>query len=309
MVSFCDGEDPHFRKAVFDPAHCPADCPRPCELICPADAIAMTPVAIGVLESRCYGCGRCLPVCPIQTIHTRSTAVSPAAIAPELLPQVDAIEIHTQINREDAFLALWHQLQPWVGHLKLLAISCPDGEGVIPYLWRLYEALQPLPIPLIWQTDGRPMSGDIGDGTTHATVRFGQKVLAQGPPGFVQLAGGTNGYTVPKLHQLGWLRQKTEIAQETAIAQGPRPRFGGVAYGSYARRLLSEVLEADATDSSATAPGDRRPFKLEEHPDQLQHAIAIAQHLMLPLKRPAEFLARSPVECPVRGIGPPLPHG
>ncbi|MCP2729803.1 4Fe-4S ferredoxin, partial [Symplocastrum sp. BBK-W-15] len=39
MVSINDGEDPHFRKAEFDPDFCPADCPRPCEKICPAQAI------------------------------------------------------------------------------------------------------------------------------------------------------------------------------------------------------------------------------------------------------------------------------
>ena len=61
MVSMSAGEDPHFRKAWFDPAICPADCPRPCEHICPADAIDES----GVIRDRCYGCGRCLPVCPL----------------------------------------------------------------------------------------------------------------------------------------------------------------------------------------------------------------------------------------------------
>jgi Fe-S-cluster-containing hydrogenase component 2 len=39
MVSLNDDQDPHFRKAVFDPVRCPAECPRPCETICPAAAI------------------------------------------------------------------------------------------------------------------------------------------------------------------------------------------------------------------------------------------------------------------------------
>jgi len=34
---------------------------------------------------------------------------------------------------------------------------------------------QPPTLSLIWQTDGRPMSGDIGDGTTIAAVKLGQK--------------------------------------------------------------------------------------------------------------------------------------
>ena len=39
MVSLNDGEDPHFRKAEFNSQDCPSDCSRPCEKICPAQAI------------------------------------------------------------------------------------------------------------------------------------------------------------------------------------------------------------------------------------------------------------------------------
>ncbi|HBL14799.1 MAG TPA: 4Fe-4S ferredoxin, partial [Cyanobacteria bacterium UBA11162] len=56
-----------------------------------------------------------------------------------------------------------------------------------------------------WQTDGRPMSGDIGIGATRAAVKLAQKVLAAGLPGYVQLAGGTNHHTVSKLKTLGLL--------------------------------------------------------------------------------------------------------
>ncbi|CAM9692316.1 unnamed protein product, partial [Laminaria digitata] len=61
----------------------------------------------------------------------------------------------------------------------------------------------------VWQTDGRPMSGDTGRGATTACVRLAQKVLATEavPFGdgqhFVQLAGGTNDRTAPKLLELG----------------------------------------------------------------------------------------------------------
>ena len=85
--------------AAFDPSLCPPDCPRPCVRICPAAAIHMphpspavspasdmprrhvdtsaaTPsvAAIGSQEGvqpdRCYGCGRCVPVCPHGLIGT-----------------------------------------------------------------------------------------------------------------------------------------------------------------------------------------------------------------------------------------------
>ena len=39
MVSVSDGKDVHFRKAYFDPEKCPETCSRPCEKVCPANAI------------------------------------------------------------------------------------------------------------------------------------------------------------------------------------------------------------------------------------------------------------------------------
>lgn len=320
MVSLNDGEDPHFRKAEFDPMGCPSDCPRPCETICPADAIgflgdrpngrlpgaqsqAEMEQAIGVISDRCYGCGRCLPVCPIQHITTRSYVSTPSAIAPLVLQAgVDAVEIHTQVGRLPDFQRLWQAIAPHLDRLKLVAISCPDGEGVLDYLRSLADLMTPLPCPLIWQTDGRPMSGDIGPGATRAAVKFGQKVLAAGLPGFVQLAGGTNHSTVPKLQALGLLGPDAYPAQ-----------IAGVAYGSYARRLLTPVLEKLSTsppmlfttlstnplawvDPASAPPQPDRwtesvlPTRLETFPALLWEAVELASSLVCQLKSPRSSL-------------------
>lgn len=288
MVSLNDGEDPHFRKAEFDAAKCPADCVRPCESICPAGAIAFNRDHnnfSGVIDDLCYGCGRCLTVCPIQQISTRSYVFTPAAIAPLVLAGVDAVEIHTQVGRLTDFKRLWQAIAPSLDQLKLVAISCPDGEELIDYLWALYELISPLPCPLVWQTDGRPMSGDIGDGATRATVRLGQKVLAAKLPGYVQLAGGTNSYTVSKLVKQGLLRERAALSNQRDVVTNqninysdtcvgnasvltvgvPQPvdtttqppyRVAGIAYGSYARTLLAPVLDQlaqrNAEDSSVS---------------------------------------------------------
>lgn len=272
MVSVNDGEDPHFRKAEFDPAVCPADCPRPCETICPAQAIVFEQSLpsggiSGVLSDRCYGCGRCLPVCPIGQITTRSHVTSPAAVAALVLQMgVDAIEIHTQVGRLEAFRQLWAEILPWLSHLKVVAISCPDDEGLIEYLWALYEVMSPLPCSLIWQTDGRPMSGDIGTGATRAAIRLGQKVLAAKLPGYVQLAGGTNHHTVPKLRSLNLLN--------TRAADSPGRYIAGVAYGSYARTLLLPVLNQL----------EARSIRLEMIPELLWQAVERANSLVSQLK-------------------------
>jgi Fe-S-cluster-containing hydrogenase component 2 len=261
MVSFNDGEDPHFRKAIFDPDFCAIDCPRPCEKVCPTDAIQFSNDYNGVISNLCYGCGRCLPLCPVQIIHTREQVYVPEDIFDQVLNQkVDAIEIHTQPNRTKEFTAFWQRLSPIIPKLKLVAVSFPDCENLHDYLLSLLEGMQPTPRSLIWQTDGRPMSGDIGDGATRAALQLGQKVLNfQLPLGFVQLAGGTNASTVPKLRQA-----------DIPVA--------GVAYGSYARKIIMDFLESW---------GEEIPDRLEEKSCLLWQAVAIAKQLVSQIKTPS----------------------
>lgn len=226
MVSLNDGEDPHFRKAEFNPELCPSDCPRPCESVCPASAINHQ----GVIVARCYGCGRCLPICPQQMIVARSYVSTPTAVTFLLQEMdIDAVEIHTQVGHLEDFKRLWIAIQPLKERLKLIAISCQDHPDLIDYLTALYETISPLSCPLIWQTDGRPMSGDIGKGTTHPAIKMAQKVLKSELPGYVQLAGGTNHHTVTKLNEMGLLKTSYGVS--------------GIAYGSYARTLLLPILE------------------------------------------------------------------
>lgn len=281
MVSLNDGEDPHFRKAEFDPAICPPDCSRPCEAVCPAEAIDGT----GVIDDRCYGCGRCVPICPIGQIATRSYVYAPEVISPMLLQAgIDAIEIHTQVGRFEDFKRLWNAIAPWVDRLKLVAISCPDGDGFIDYLWSLYELIQPLPCELIWQTDGRPMSGDIGDGATRACVKLGEKVLSTEIPGYIQLAGGTNRHTVPKLEAMGMLHNRDRTSVSRWVS--------GIAYGSYARSLLLPVL--NQLEAMEMMPLNCRstvtPRTIETVPDLLWQAVELAAPLVSQIKSPERFL-------------------
>ncbi|XP_027931096.1 uncharacterized protein LOC114187149 isoform X4 [Vigna unguiculata] len=237
MISVNDDKDLHFRKAEFDPEECPADCSRPCENVCPASAIsfrgkssgisynteAPSVLKDGVITERCYGCGRCLPVCPYDKISgkfsssicdymflTREvTYVRDAITTADLIlrDDVDAMEIHTSGRQSTLFKQLWSALGDSVQNLKLIAVSLPNGgDSTISSMNYMFSIMKPnLQSFNLWQLDGRPMSGDIGRGATKESIAFAVQLAKakERPPGFLQLAGGTNAHTIEGLKKEG----------------------------------------------------------------------------------------------------------
>jgi Fe-S-cluster-containing hydrogenase component 2 len=257
MVSLSDGQDPHFRKAWFDPSRCPPQCPRPCERACPAQAIGEEATGMaGVLAERCYGCGRCLPACPLGLIEERSQVLSPEAVPP-LLRQLapDAVELHTQPGRQQAFEDRLSQLTACGVPLYRLAVSA--GADVAPAeLWQRFVALRRNGFRPLWQLDGRPMSGDVGDGTARAAVDLLARRHHAMPPGPLQLAGGTNRRSLPRL------------AAQPSVAGF----CSGVAFGGVARSQLQPLLQQ----------AQERGKTLLQAADLWPQALALARQLVGP---------------------------
>ncbi|KAG9457820.1 hypothetical protein H6P81_002328 [Aristolochia fimbriata] len=290
MVSVNDDEDLHFRKAEFDPLDCPPDCSRPCERVCPADAIPParlimdeeSPRKSGVITERCYGCGRCLHSCPYDKISS-ITYVRDAASTLQLLRRddVDAIEIHTNARQTDSFKELWNSLAASVSHVKLVAVSLPDvGDSTLSCMKSLYSIMKPnLTCHNLWQLDGRPMSGDIGRGTTRETIAFAVRLAAirDKPCGFLQLAGGTNSHTVDSLKKVELFQNTLDPENYSGEACSPKDVsnseaiIGGVAYGGYARKIVGRVLHELQNKHGVTGV-ENHPLYLEE---SLREAMAL----------------------------------
>ncbi|EOY06727.1 4Fe-4S ferredoxin, iron-sulfur binding isoform 2 [Theobroma cacao] len=298
MISVNDDEDLHFRKAEFDPKNCPSDCSRPCEIVCPANAIfferetATMEVPFGanrtgeskggVMTERCYGCGRCFPVCPYDKIR-EVTYVRDAMATAELLKMkdVDAVEIHTSGRQTHLFGELWDELVDSIRYLRLVAVSLPDnGDATISSMNEMHAIMEPhLSCFNLWQLDGRPMSGDIGRGATRESIAFAVRLAAsrERPPGFLQLAGGTNAHTVDGLKQRGLF--------QTHITSGAPKQLhsliGGIAYGGYARKIVGRVLSSMHSQHGLTS--------IEHHPEHLLEALKEALHLVGTVKSYKHF--------------------
>jgi Fe-S-cluster-containing hydrogenase component 2 len=266
MLSLSDGDDPHFRKAGFNPHRCPVDCPRPCQRVCPALAIGEHG---GVIHERCYGCGRCLPACPLGLITEHQVLLS-AEEVPALLQAVrpDAVELHTQVGRQTGFAERLRQLHDSGVPLRRLAVSCGLERGaqaragggaqslsareLAAELWQRYTLVRAGGWRPLWQLDGRPMSGDVGAGTARAAVKLLEQIRPWAPPGPLQLAGGTNASTLALLK--------------------PAAGAAGVAFGSVARLLLQPLLQE----------AERQGRPLRELPPLRTQALALARGLVEP---------------------------
>ncbi|XP_019424714.1 PREDICTED: uncharacterized protein LOC109333641 isoform X1 [Lupinus angustifolius] len=300
MISVNDDKDLHFRKAEFDPEDCPEDCSRPCENVCPANAISFQGKSTfgisynteaprlpkdGVITERCYGCGRCLPVCPYDKIR-EVTYIRDAIATADLIKRndVDAMEIHTSGRQSTMFEELWCALGDSVGNLRLIAVSLPnDRDSTISCMNKLFSIMKPnLQSFNLWQLDGRPMSGDIGRGATKESIAFAVQLAKakERPPGFLQLAGGTNAHTIDGLKKEG-LFQTTSIANgETSTissSNSSHALIGGIAYGGYARKIVGRVLRSMQSQHGGAAP-------IEDHPEHLLMALKEALSLVGPVK-------------------------
>jgi hypothetical protein len=109
------------------------------------------------------------------------------------------------------------------------------------------------------------MSGDIGKGTVHASTALASKLIKSSSESvnlrnnkqFLQLAGGTNDYSVEVVKREGLMG-----------AAG----FGGYAFGGYARKVVSTYLN----ELDSKIPG----ALVENYPETLKKCNEFASNLV-----------------------------
>ncbi len=256
MISVSDGEDIHFRKASFNPKLCPKECSKPCLKVCPTNAINRK---TGIIQDLCYGCGRCLPACPLGLIEEKNHLLEIKDFS-NLLCQThpDAIEIHTSAGRIKSFEQWVKEIVRSKVPLKRIAVSCGLENQKITKnqlsqeLWSRYECLRRYKQKPIWQLDGRPMSGDLRGDTSKEAIFLLKQMHSISPPGPLQIAGGTNDQTIHRL------TTKNGLA--------------GIAFGGMARKLIQPFLIEAKTQNK----------KLIECPEVWDQALKVAKNLINP---------------------------
>ncbi|BBN04255.1 hypothetical protein MPTK1_3g03050 [Marchantia polymorpha subsp. ruderalis] len=122
---------------------------------------------------------------------------------------------------------------------------------MIPTLNAMYTSMKPFVKNLnLWQLDGRPISGDIGVGATRAAIMLAQKVVSSSerPPGFIQLAGGTNAHTATALKNVGLQRWITYENHGVSQQYEDNQSRSAVIAGVYARKVHKPCISSVHTE-------------------------------------------------------------
>lgn len=215
--------DPHINKAYINTQEC-LKCGK-CASVCLQNALNECRASYKVNKTRCIGCAKCTRICPKKCIDMRCEFKDLKEILPPLIAKgIDCIEFHTLGEDENDIDEKWNEINNlYDGPLSICIDRSKLGnEAILKRVNRMLEKRKPL--TTIIQADGAPMSGGCDDfKTTLQTVAMAEIFQNENLPVYLLLSGGTNSKT-------------TQLAQQCGI------NSGGVAIGSYARKIVKEYI-------------------------------------------------------------------
>lgn len=217
--------DPHVSKALVDEKNC-IKCGK-CLKLCLQNALHETEKSYKVNKTRCIGCGKCAKECPKKCIKMTSEFKNLKEVLPPIIAKgVDCIEFHALGEDEKEVDEKWNDINNlYNGPLSICIDRSKLGnERLLKRVNRMLEKRKPF--TTIIQADGAPMSGGEDDfKTTLQTVATAEIFQNAKLPIYLLLSGGTNS-------------KSTELAKMCGI------NAGGVAIGSFARKIVREYIDA-----------------------------------------------------------------
>lgn len=218
--------DPHVSKAIIHEDKC-VKCGK-CKSECLQLAIYEEPISYKINKTRCIGCGKCTKVCPKQAIEMTSEFKNLKEVLPSIIKKgIDCIEFHALGEDENEVDEKWNDINAlYNGPLSICIDRSKLGnERVLKRINRMLEKRKPY--TTIIQADGCPMSGGKDDfKTTLQTVAMAEIFQNANLPVYLLLSGGTNS-------------KSTELATLCGI------NAGGVAIGSFARKIVREYIDRE----------------------------------------------------------------
>lgn len=217
-ISIGTKNDPHFNKAKINSDKCKL-C-KQCIIACPQKAIN---AKCKVQSAKCIGCLKCELACKHDAIqiYQHHQLLSFSAFQPF---NPSCIELH--VSDAESALEKWEELKNFEGMLSICIGRKVFPDENIEELLRQMIAQKP-PYSVIIQADGNPMSGGEDDfETTLPAVEMGLFIKSLNLPVYLILSGGTNSKTAQ-------------------LCKEKRLDVNGIAFGSYARKIVRKYIERD----------------------------------------------------------------
>ena len=225
--------DPHVRKAFIDRAVC-TGCGQ-CIAVCQQQAIGAD---YSVQGSFCIGCGRCESICPAKAVGFSHTPIDRGRVLPLCIQAgVETLELHAVTLDDEGVFDDWKTLNGF-GKDNFISM-CLDRSLLSDkeLVERIRKAYLITGERFIVQADGVPMSGEKDDfNCTLQAVACADIVQKSGIPIKILLSGGTNSKTGSLARQCG------------VVAHG-------VAVGSFARKIVREIIMQQDFDTNITLIG------------------------------------------------------
>jgi ferredoxin len=238
MVSVGMPGDHHVRKSYINLNTC-----LKCDLcipVCPTDAISNELV---VIKDKCIGCGNCSAICPRQDIicyeHNNKELGT-------LLPQcieagAEQIELHAAVADDETIMQEWQlvsDINPG-GHISM----CLDRLHLSNFAFesRVEKAKEIAGDRLIIQSDGYPMSG--GDDDFNTTLQAIATADILNKKFNMKIRKSKNILIYKKKNEVAQLLSGGTNSLTAVLADQAGVRFQGVSLGTFARKVVKEVVE------------------------------------------------------------------